>query len=356
MKKITVPQLIFLLFFTRGFLSITYETSQFRPDGLTVMLAAAVSVGIQTALIIPVIIVAKKYPDRDILQVLFQKSRTAGILLSLVYLGYFAFETVHVMGDFSYFLKNYFFKYYNEAVLIIALALAALHSSTLGFGATARASTISAAVFIFTLLVIVFAVTGEFDIYNLQHVYPDDDNTFRNLLREVYDSLGRSVEMTALVFLLPHVKSNKAGSSYGYLTVKLVFTELSALVVTAVLGNYARGLSMPFYTLSTYARTSVVERFDSIYMLVWTIAVFLKVVVLFYLGGICLKNVFPKLGQKTANAVAAAATAIPASALAVMNRWNSLFFRSPSGFATIILGSAIPLAVCLLRNRKKQAV
>ncbi len=354
MKKITAPQLIFLLFFTRGFLSITYEASQFRPDGTTVMLSAAISVAIQFLLVLPVLAAAKKFPHRDIIQLSFERSAVAGKFISLLFLCYFAFETVHVLGNFSYFLKNHFFEAYHEAFLMAALAVTAFYAATLGFSAVARASSVSAVIFITALVVIVFAVTGEFDVYNLHMPIADEKELFGSVLREVGDSLGRSVELAALIFLLPHVENRRTAGLFSYLGIKLLFVEFSTLMITAVLGDYAKGLTLPLYTLSTYARSSVIERFDSVYMLVWTIAVFLKVALLLMLGGQCLKNIFPKLNENISKGLVTAAAAATAISLAALDRWDSLLFRSPSAPASLILGFLIPLAVLLFCRRKTE--
>lgn len=182
----------------------------------------------------------------------------------------------------------------------------------------------------------------------------DEKELFGSVLREVGDSLGRSVELAALIFLLPHVENRRTAGLFSYLGIKLLFVEFSTLMITAVLGDYAKGLTLPLYTLSTYARSSVIERFDSVYMLVWTIAVFLKVALLLMLGGQCLKNIFPKLNENISKGLVTAAAAATAISLAALDRWDSLLFRSPSAPASLILGFLIPLAVLLFCRRKTE--
>lgn len=352
MKKISAAQLLFILFFLRGFLSITYESSRQQPNNVIIMLSLLLSLALQFLLVLPVVAAADKFPGKDILQLYFERSKTAGIIFSAVYLSYFVFEGINLLGAFSYFLKNYFFEYFSHPAIIAILAAAALYASVLGPQAIARAAAVTAVIFAGVLLIIIFGVTGEFDLYNLQYAVPKEKNLPMTLMREIYDSVGRSAELAALVFLLPRVEKQRKAGTFGYLAVKLAFVELTAFLITAVLGNYAKGLSMPFYTLTTYAKSSVIERYDSIYMLVWTIAVFIKASVLFYIGGLCLKNIFPKLSRNAANTTVASVCAAAAAVLALLNKWDSLFFRTPSAFVIIALASALPLVTLFFKKRR----
>lgn len=349
MKKISSAQLVVLLFVTRAFLSMTYGVAENGINIVLCMISILVSTAVQVLMITPPLIACEKNPDKDFLQLAYLKSPNLGRILSVCYGAYFIFEACRNMGIFSYFLKNQFLDYLPVPILIIALVAASVYGAGMGLQAIARTSVAAVVLFVAIFLIIIFGVTGEYDFYNIQLATPVSLNPMASFIKDVSDKIGRSTELVAFVFLIPYVNRKKAASAFTYLGIKLVFMELIVFYSALILGEYAENLSLPFYTLSTYAKTSIVERYDSIYMGVWTVGSFVKTVLLMYLAGKCLENLGVKFA-KTAGGLIPTAIAL---ILALLGKWDSVFFRSPSTIVVVILTSILPLLFCFSSFKKK---
>lgn len=348
MKKISPTQLIVLLFVTRAFLSTTYGVSQYRLNVVLSMLSALVAIALQLVLIIPPLVLTSE-SDKDFLRVAFERSKLMGYGLSLLYGGFFFFETVRLLGIFSYFLKNQFLDFLPVPLLIVALSLVGWYGSKCGIEGLARTAGVGVFIFIVMFFVIIFSVTGEMDIFNIQIATPVPENLFQAFWSDVFLKTAGSDELVALVFLLPYVRKNKTKATLSYMGIKLFVTEIMIFYSALILGDYAGGLSQPFYTLSTYAKTSVVERYDSIYMCVWTIGTVIKSAVLIHL---LTKNLY-SLRIKYPSVFAWVLPTITAVLLAFFGMYDSFMFRVPSVICVIGLCGIIPLALIFTKRKKE---
>lgn len=349
-KKISPSQLIVMLFVTRAFLSTTYGISQNNLNVVLSMLSVLVSTAIQLVMILPPLIFSVKYPQQDFLQVAFLKSKTLGVILSLIYGGYFLYVSWRNIEIFSYFLKNQFLDFLPTPVLIIALGGVAVYGAKLGIQCLARTAFVGVFMFIVTFFVIIFSVTGEIDILNIQIATPVSKNTTAAFFSDVFNKIGRSDELVALPFLLCYTKNRKKRATFSYMGIKLAVMEVMIFYSVMVLGEYTSTLSQPFYTLSTYAKTSVIERFDSIYMSVWTLGSVIKSGILIYLGAKCFENVSVKRPFLVSGGVPIAVAVV----FSALNKYDSVIFTSPSAFVVLILSSLIPLGLCFDFKKKRR--
>lgn len=347
MKKISSSQLIALLFVTRAFLSTTYGGSQYQLNVVLSMASAFVSIIIQLLLIIPPVLLLKNSDSTDFLKVAYSRSRWLGMFLSFLYGGFFCFEAIRLLGIFSYFLKNQFVEYLPAPLLIIALSLVAIYGAKCGIEGLARTSTVAVFMFLVMFFVIIFSVTGETDILNIQLATPVPKNTLEAFMGDVLLKTAASDELVAVVFLLPFVRKNGGRATFIYMGIKLFVTEVMIFYSALILGEYANGLSQPFYTLSTYARTSIIERYDSIYMCVWTVGTVIKCAVLFYL----LSKALNGLRIKHSCFFGWAVPTVTATAVAFNGNYDADIFKAPSVLAVTVLCGLIPLLL-MIRGKK----
>lgn len=350
MKKITSSQFISVLFVTRAFLSVTYGVSENHINVVLSMLSIAVSVLVEGVLIIPPIVFANLYPDKDFLQLSYKKSKGLGNLLSVVYACFFIYEASRQMGIFSYFLKTEFLDFLPAPVLIIALGCVAVYGASLGLRTLSRTAFVGVCIFVVMFFVIVLGVTGEYEFYNIQMATPYSQSPFRAFFKDVFERIGRSDELVVLPFLLKFTKKNSTGAGFGYMGAKLVVMELMVFYSALILGEYANTLPMPFYTLSTYAKTSIIERYDSIYMWVWTISTIIKVGILVYFGSVCICGLKASLKSKSVG-ISGALAILLSTALSVSNNYDSVLFQAPSTVIVIALGSVVPFVVLIFAKR-----
>ena len=350
MKKTSPVQLVIMLFVIRAYLSVTYGVSENRINIVLSMVSILVAAAVQLLLIVPPLVFSARYPDKNILQVAFMKSKLLGILLSVSYATFFVQEALRSMGIFSYFLKNQFLDYLPVPILIAALGVASFYGSRMGIQALARAAAVGVFLFSVIFLIIIFGVTGEYDFYNIQLATPVPDSVAKAFIKDVSDKVGRSSELVALPFLLPCTNSRKTSATLSYTGIKLVVMELMVFYSALILGEYASKLSLPFYTLSTYAKTSIIERYDSIYMLVWTIGTFIKTAIMMYLVSECLKNT----GFRFSSQASLLAPTLTAIVLAVLNKWDCALFRSAPTVIVVFLSSVIPLILCFQKRQDRK--
>lgn len=349
-KKISPTQLVVMLFVTRAFLSTTYGISENSLNVVLSMLSILVSTAVQVLLILPPLIFSVKYPEQDFLQHAFLKSKTLGVILSLSYGVYFLYVSCRNIEIFSYFLKNQFLDFLPTPVLIIALGAVAVYGAKMGIQALARTAAVGVFLFGILFIVIIFSVTGEIDIFNIQLATPVAENTARAFFKDVSDKIGRSDELVALPFLLGYTRNRKKRATISYIGIKLAVMEIMVFYSVMILGEYASNLSQPFYTLSTYAKTSVIERFDSIYMCVWTMGSVIKSAILIYLGAKCFENLRISRPYLISGGVPIAVAVI----FSALSRYDSVIFRSPATVVVILLSTVIPLLLCFDFKKKRR--
>ncbi len=354
MRKISPLQLFFTLFITRAFLSVTYGANENHLSVVLCMLSIMVSVGVQCLLVIPPILFAKSHPDKNFLTYAFEKSKTLGTVTACVYAGFFIYEISRQLGVFSYFIKTEFPEIMPAFLLIIILSAASLYGASRGICGICRASCVGGVIFLVLFFVIILGVTGKYDIYNIQTATPYPKNLPTAFFTDVFQKIGRSDELVCLPFLLSYTEKSHKKATFGYFATKFAVMEVTVFFSTLILGEYAIDLNLPFYTLSTYAKTSVIERYDSIYMLVWTISAVMKTAVLIYLAWVCLKNILPN-HPKTSLFTAWVIPTVFATFLCLKNSYDSIFFRPPATIIVIILCSAVPLVLQILPDRREKS-
>lgn len=98
----------------------------------------------------------------------------------------------------------------------------------------------------------------------------------RGLLGEIFNS----GEVLLAIAWAPYVRLQKDGmvkkslvkGVYGFLGGKLLLLLLAQLLVTMVLGDYARCRDFPFFTLGAYMQVGSAQRLDAVYLLLWTLS------------------------------------------------------------------------------------
>ena len=351
---ISKTALVVLLFFSAGLLTLT------RPSGMELSLAAeiistAAAVVIEGIILLPAVIYVKKYRLSP-LSGLYGSSYLLGAASALLYALFFIFTAANSLCSFGYFLKVSFSEAINGGTVVVLMCAVCLYAACQGLGTLSRTAFIIGVIFLILTLTVMFAVVGRFKSENLTLFYPPL-NGAKPLILATTLKLSRSAEIVTLPFLASCC--DKPLKPYGaFLLFKFIFTVAVVIIVRAVLGAYAGEIFDPFYSLSTYARVSVVERFDSLYGFVWTLCAFVKISANIFLAAICLKSVFPVLKVKPPAFFAAAVVFVISFYVVVFNKWSSDVVRSPHYLFIIILGGVLPLTGLILNalQEKKERI
>lgn len=354
MRKISTMQLVMLLIFAKGYLTMVYAPFIPEVNSVIMMLVLLVSTAVQCVLVLPMLVVYRKHPNINSCDVIFRKSKILGLTVSLIYAVYFTLEAIHALGSYAYYIKNNFLLYFNQIVVIVALILVAVYAANMGLEVIARVAAIVAFIFVINLVLVISSVPGGYDLYKLQIAVPYFKNPAKDFTKAVIDEIGRSADLVALVFFLPHVNKKPAKGVYTFLGLKLLVSEVILFVVTTVLGHYADYSDIPFDEVAAYSKTKIIERFDSIVLMTWTLATFIKVALLLYIMSQCIKKFSLKLKDRHSTLIAAIIAGGATMFFVYTNNWDTPILRNLSGYVILALGTLIPLLVCFIRRKPKE--
>ena len=245
-KKISKWQLVFLLLLCRIFTLMTYVPAFSQDGGIAFRLKAAViSVLIQAILVIPLIILSNRFPDRSVTEIIYEKSNVAGCIAAVLYLLFFISlctgQVLHYVG----FLSDSFLhgeKFFPLAALLIVCTYCA-YCGTEGL---ARSSVVMMIPF---LLMVVLMGIGAKDAFSINNFYFEKGSS--GLAEAVMDDLDRNGEIVAAAFLMKNLRSGLKCALYRLLAAKLIVTSVIFALITGVLGDLADTLGYPFLTVGS---------------------------------------------------------------------------------------------------------
>lgn len=255
-----------LLFISRIFTTVIYFSLE-RQSIPTVMVTAAVSVAADMLLVIPALLLHKKFPSLSVVTAAFKVSRPLGWGAAGVYSAATALIVFKTMRYFLFFFENTFSELLPLAVVAALIMAAAIYISTLGFRAAARTSAVVLGLFFVMLILCIGLTAGDFDFTRFYFEPIDGDSFFSSVM----SGISRSSELVVLPLCIFRVKSKAAASAYGFLALKLVVIEAVLLSCLVLLGSFSETVLFPFFTLCSYATSSVIERLDAVFLVVWTL-------------------------------------------------------------------------------------
>lgn len=293
MNKISLNQAVILLLCCRVFRIMTVNPFE-NASAVTVMLSVIISAVAELLLIIPVIILTRRGGDRNICEMAFDRSKVLGIVYSAFYGLLLAVMSVRWVRFFCLFIHEAFPGIKGKGAVAFLLIVISLYGAYLGIEALGRSS-----VFVFVIFIIMFAImlatTGEkLDFLNFSMTEISyASSLFGAVLREV----GMNSELVMLLLLISDFRCSFKKVSLVYITVKTVLVEIILFFCTAILGNYLKLIKLPFFVLGAYSKTRLIERYDALYLIIWTLCALVSLGLSAYLVAECVKNIFKKSGR-----------------------------------------------------------
>lgn len=348
-KKISKWQLIFLLLLCRIFTLMTYVPAFSSNGGISIRLKAAViSILIQAVLVIPLIILSEKYPEKTVTEIIRDKNSIAGYAAAILYLLFFISlctgQVIHYIG----FLGNSFL--HGESFFpLAALLIVCTYCAYCGTEGLARSSVVMMLPFALMFALMSIGARGSFSINNF---YFEEGTS--GLTEAVIDDLARNGEIVAAAFLMKNICSGLKCAVYWLLAAKLVVTSLIFALITGVLGDLANTLDYPFLTVGSLTGSSLFRQNGALYLILWTISAVISIsVFLSIISGISSEIIH---GKRFLNTFSALAVFI-ISASFIYYKADFLSIRSIlcGGYAQLVLLALIPLLVLifdLLGKRK----
>lgn len=347
MKKISFMQFISVLIVSRLFVTMAYSPVN-SENSLVTILGGLISTALQAAVIAAPVALVKKFPGRNVVELSWSVSRPVGALVSLIYASFLVWVSVRTLCDFSAFITYAFPIFTAKRMIIIFMAITALYISLLGLEPIVRTAMIVLALFIIMLITVLLGTSGTVDIHNLDLAV---EEPLKQCIMSGINSAGRNTCIVAGCLLLPCLRSRHGGAIYSYLMIKYLVIALIIFLYTAILGNFSYSAQLPFFHLSSYSDSSVIARFDSLFLTVWTLCAVMKLSAYFWLAGECLKCFSPKIKRLYAN------SAVSAVALVTVMFMLRTIDLEPKGYpmmstvALLLLTGGIP-ALMLLKRRE----
>lgn len=318
-KTLTGTRLLCIMLCARIFTTMT-----FFPDGgdnaAVLMLAALLSTFLQALMLLPAAIA-------------FDKGRayTPSKGAMLVYLAFFGCRIFKDIGGFIYFSEYFFTGDMHRTVVLIcilapAVYLAALKTGTVGKAAGAVLISVGAALLIIGSDAFTKARWDNLDLAV--------NGLGQQVMRLALSETERCECLVMFTFLLPKIKRPE-GSAVAlgakYLGLKLGVLLFIYSLTGATLGAYFKATKLPVFSAASYSGGKLIQRFDSVFLLIWCCAGLVKLATLVHLSGLCLRTLMPKISPLTAGALSAAVPAAAALPFLLTYRWESMVYNEGAG-------------------------
>lgn len=343
-QKIGWGQLLLLLFMCRVFTLMTFVPISAAGGGLSLqMTAAAVSAVIQAVILIPVVMLKK-----SVTRAALEKNKAAGIITAVLYLLFFLFCAAGSLMHFQKFLRARFFPTSGSSLWIAMLLIVCVYCGCLGIEALGRSGVLLFWLFLAALIIMCISSAGDFDAANISF----DNNFSGGLFSAVMSDLARNGEICAAAFLAGHVREKLRCGVYGLIASKLVIVELSALLIAAVLGDFAVLTDYPFLSIGTFGGTRFIQRGDALYLIVWTVTAVINIALFLRISGGLIAEAFPKFRFGTAVSALLVFGAVLCFTL-TDTPISAIYNTVCSGWAVILLAGLIPLIVLITQRKRK---
>ena len=348
MRKISSLQFITILLCCKLFTIMTYIPDK-DENGVILMISAIIATLLQGILMIPIIIFYNRNKGEGIFSFANSKSRALGISISVLFLLISLWALIDSMGNLTFFLEYCFSDTYASWAVILVVSAASLYVAYTGISTLARTTGIIAVVTLISLALVLTGFEHHIDFIELNIAVK---SPVSDVIKTIPKFLSASQELAAFIILLEALRNRPSKTVYGYLSIKLVITLISILAVVIVLGDYVTLSKLPFFTLSAFSQTKIIEHYEAFFMLFWTLCAVIRITLFTICAQYCIHQIFPKLNPtigEGCSLIIASAVTLP---ILMKEKWEAITFTKIQTLAMIILLAVIPLILLFFKKRK----
>lgn len=301
--KITLIQFIFLIIGSRLILQLTYNMAyNFPPANQDVWISTLLSFIICVIFLLPVFLLARKYPDKTIIQYSeLLLGRIGGKIIGLLYAFYFLHVSANTVRLFGEYFTAAPMPETPLVVFLITLVLVAAYAVYKGVEAIGRVGEMIIPLNLIVVIIISLMVIKDINFNNLK---PLLEKGIYPVLYGAVISASRAIEPLLLAMLYPYINSNKKRAlSYVLgIFIAIVFLVLIDFQILSIIGiNQAKLMSYPYVNLLRRIKfADIIERVDIIHLGIWILGNCLRAALYFYLGVLGLAQVFSLKSYKPA--------------------------------------------------------
>ncbi len=240
---------------------------------------------------LPVWLLHRRYPDRNVGEAAQSLWGRAGKLVPLVYILYFVLVNGASLGLFQIFLLDTVNPDFSAALTMAAILAVALYGAFRGIETVARCAACVFAVLLAGTALVFGIVAFRFDPENLEPLFADG---FSQTLRGTLLFIARTSIFADMAVLLPMVRGNKVKGFAGWAAGTAAFVSLLLLLLQGCLGRYAATQNFPVYTLSSITEVRSMQRLDAVFVGVWMMGLIIKLASDTYACLVCFASVSSK--------------------------------------------------------------
>lgn len=234
-----------------------WRLAAFRPEGDSLLICGAADLCAAGVLFLACLPLVKLPTVRG--RVL---SRVTGGIGAAVSAGIFAVMLWEAADSLRYSFPDF----YSAPAVIAAAGAGAVYCASMGLRGCARAA---CAAVVMTLVVLALLMAGAGERFEADRLHLAVRDARGQFGREFLRALVRSGEIPLLVILRGEVKAPGKALAV-WLGGRALLSGVVMTFCAGVLGEFS-ALGIPVDSLSSYSRTSVIERFDALVLLVWVL-------------------------------------------------------------------------------------
>ena len=214
-------------------------------------------------------------------------------LLAFIYAAYCLFALTVLLTDFAGAMQYSFPNFYSSAAIVVALAAAAAYCASMGLSGCAKAACAAVVLTLAAFALMTAGACSGFSFERLNIAVPDRGEQFK---RSLFSSFAYTAELPLLISLMRRRTSKPVKAAGLYFALRALLWIAALTVCSAVLGDYAV-TGQPFWSLAAFAKTSVIERFDALILLFWTLCTLLSAAALLICFKLRVDTLFPNLSR-----------------------------------------------------------
>ena len=349
--KISVFQFFVMLFLSRTLTTVTYLSSYTENIRLSDMLIQPIfRIIIGTLIMLPVYFFYRKHKGKNILEIVNDKSKIIGKLLSAVFVLYFFYFTVVTIARLDLFAGTVVFPETDVDYMLIFAVILCCYGAYLGLEALGRSSVISAVLVVPALIFIILTLIKKVDLLNMTPIFY---NGVMSVVKVSVDAVGQTVEYGIIALMLPRITGKYRKGYFVWLFSQVSLMAVMFFFACTVMGNFASTQLFPFHTLASLAEFSMFSRLDAIFTGVWIMCAFIKAGLLIYLQAEILTTYFGKFRRTHYLVVIGIITIIANLLISQQVKWftiidNSIIKIIITGISVLI----IPLLVLFIARKE----
>lgn len=347
--NISGKQAVLLLLVCHSFQLMNFIPAFNRVDDPTArMYSAILSILFHLALFIPGILLYRRFPGQNVITVAWNRWKPLGRLYAGAYALVMIIHAAGTTAAFQYFLTNTVYPNANVTFIALSILVCGFACIKSRFEGIARAGSL---IFWFLLISLLFICIVSLPSVNLFNVRPILDDPAQSIWDSVLVDTSQYTELLCLLLLFPKIKSSKGKCVFWLIVSCGIIAAVMNFFILSVMGEFSKTQTFPYYTLASISETRLLQRLDSLHMMIWTFTAFLRITLLLILASYCLKLLLPAKLHKSANPIifllVASLSVFAGNSVQILQLGNQ---NNGSIIITLLVG--LPLFLLFITKRK----